>query len=694
MFRKKCDGGSKLFKQLMRWVFGKSLETEKLQNQKFSIFWGMPILASDAISSVAYAVEEMLWVLIPVVGLASFIWMPRIAFAIIVLLVILTLSYRQVVDAYPSGGGAYLVAKENLGPIFSLIAGASLSVGYILTVAVSICAGTIAFISAVPALSEYKVLIAVIFVFLLVIGNVRGVREASRLFSLPTYAFILGIVILVIVGYIKYVTGGNMGIKPSMGGEASLGTQAVTAFLILTAFSSGCSALTGVEAVSNAVPNFQEPSAKNAKSTYLLLAAAIIICFGGVAYLAKLYTPIPDPNLTVLAQISLAVFGPGFMFYFIQITTTIILAMAANTAFAGFPTLLSIIAQDGYAPRQMALRGHRLNFTNGISFLALLAVLLIIFFKADTHALIALYAVGVFAAFTLSQTGMLVHWFRLKSPGWRHKALINGLGALTTLCAVMIVGVTKFTDGAWIVVVVVPIIILFMHKIKKHYRSVARQLDIPNEVLSKLDLDSVSEHHVIVPIDSINGMVIKALHYARSMSSNVVAFHVEPYPGEADKLRSKWSMLNTRIPLIVRQSPYRDVVGTLIEYIDSEEHGSRPGDLITVLLPQFLVSKWYEALLHNNTSLFIANALFSKHNVVVSVLPFHLGVYNEKKRQLINSRREAARLQKHDSSQPECQNDNEVNSDAAGQNDSETNSDGDVTSIADNREIGSNTDGD
>lgn len=621
-----------MLKQFFRWIFGKSLETDKLSEEKFNVFWGMPILASDAISSVAYAVEEMLYVLIPVVGLLSFVWMPRITLAIIALLLILTFSYRHVVEAYPNGGGAYIVAKENLGPIYSLVAGASLSVGYILTVAVSICAGTVAFTSAVPSLYPYRVGIAVFFVFLLVIGNVRGIRESSRIFSIPTYAFILAVIALVITGIVKYATGSSVAVPTPPGSEAALGNQAVTLFILLTAFSSGCSALTGVEAVSNAVPNFKDPAPKNAKLTYVLLAIAIVICFGGVAYLAQIYKSLPSSELTVMAQISLAVFGKGFMFYFIQATTTIILAMAANTAFAGFPTLLSIIAQDGYAPRQMALRGHRLNYTNGIGFLALLAILLIILFKADTHLLIALYAVGVFAAFTLSQAGMLVHWFRLKSEGWQYKALVNGLGALTTLLAVIIVGVTKFTSGAWIVIVVVPLIVMLMMKIKQHYMSVAQQLDIPNDMLGYLDLDNPSNHHVIVPIDSLNGMVVKALRYARSMSPEVVAFHVETYKGEADKLRRKWAMLNTRIPLVIKQSPYRDVVGTLIEYIDSDEHASRAGDMITLLLPQFFVYKWYQALLHNNTSLFIANAMFSKNNVVVSVLPFHLEAYNERKR--------------------------------------------------------------
>ncbi|MEN6327335.1 MAG: APC family permease, partial [Syntrophomonas sp.] len=512
----------------------------------------------------------------------------------------------------------------------SLIAGACLSVGYVLTVAVSVCAGTIALTSAIPSLNPYRVTIAIIFVILLVIGNVRGIRESSRIFSIPTYAFILAVIALVIVGIIKHATGNSIAVPAPVITQVSFGNQVVTLFILLTAFSSGCSALTGVEAVSNAVPNFQDPAPQNAKLTYLLLAAAIVVCFGGVAYLAKIYQAVPNPELTVMAQISLAVFGKSFMFYFIQATTTIILAMAANTAFAGFPTLLSIIAQDGYAPRQMAMRGHRLNYTNGIGFLAILAILLIIIFKADTHLLIALYAVGVFAAFTLSQAGMLIHWFRLKSEGWQYKALVNGLGALTTLLAVIIVGVTKFTSGAWIVIVVVPLIIMLMYKIKQHYLSVAKQLDIPNDLLGLLDLDSPHNHHVVVPIDSLNGMVIKALRYARSMTSEVEAFHVEPYAGEADKLRRKWAMLNTKIPLIIKDSPYRDVVGPLIEYIDSEEHASRPGDIITVLLPQFFVYKWYQALLHNNTSLFIANAMLNKHNVVVSILPFYLEAYNEK----------------------------------------------------------------
>lgn len=613
-----------MFRQLIRAILGEKLETNRLNQEKFNVFWGLPILSSDAISSVAYAAEEMLWVLVPVVGVASYLWLPQLAGAIILLLLILTFSYRHVVEAYPGGGGAYMVAKENLSPLYGLIAGAALSVDYTLTVAVSICAGTAAITSAIPGLFPYRVALAVALIILVVIGNVRGLKESTRIFSLPTYAFILAIVILIITGIIKYYTGNFIPVPKTALSHVAFGTQAVTLFLLLKAFSSGCSALTGVEAISNAVPNFREPAAHNAKLAYLFLAISIVITFGGVAYLANIYQAVPTPRLTVIAQLSLDILGKGFMFYIIQITTAIILAMAANTAFAGFPTLLAVIAQDGYAPRQLAMRGHRLNYNNGIAFLALMAIILVIIFKADTHLLIALYAVGVFTSFTLSQTGMLVHWFRLRSEGWQGKAIVNGLGAITTLTAVIIIGITKFTEGAWVVLMVIPIIVWIMFKIKYHYNSVARQLDVPNENLTALDFHSHFAHHVIVPIDSLNALVVKALRYASSMTDNVVAFHVETSEGEADKLRRKWSLIDTTIPLVIKHSPYREVVGPLIKYIDSEEHASKPGDIITVLLPQFFVSQWWEAPLHNNTSLFIANAMLNKHNVVVSILPLYL----------------------------------------------------------------------
>lgn len=613
-----------ILRRLGRFIFGKSMSNSQMGEEKLSVFWGMPILASDSISSVAYAVEEILWVLVPAVGFASYIWMPRISLIIIALLLILVFSYRHVVDAYPNGGGAYIVAKENLGPVFGLVAGASLTVDYTLTVAVSIAAGTAAVTSAFPHLYPYRVWMAVFFIFLLAIGNIRGVRESSRIFSFPTYAFIICIIALLVAGLTKHFTGQNLSVPAPINPSVNFGTQAITIFIILRAFASGCAALTGVEAVVDAVPHFKEPRTKNAKFVYLMLAGAIILCFGGTAFLARVYHAVPDPHITIIAQLTLEVFGRGAMFYIISATTAILLAMAANTAFAGFPTLLSIIAQDGYAPRQLSMRGHRLNFNNGIIMLTLMAVILIIIFQASTHLLIALYAVGVFTSFTLSQAGMVVHWWKEKPGGWQFKMLVNGLGATATFTTVIIVGFNKFTEGAWIVAVVIPLIILLMTKIKKHYLSVAKQLDIPNDFLPELKFTTHYSHHVIVPIDSLNAMVVKAMRYARSLTPNVEAFHVEIYEGAADKLRRKWALLDTDIPLIIKSSPYREVVNLLADYIDSEEHASQPGDVITVLLPQFFVSHRWEMALHNNTSLFIANAMLKKRNVVVSILPFYL----------------------------------------------------------------------
>lgn len=612
-----------MFEQLARRILGSKLATSQLSNEKFSVFWGLPILASDAISSVAYAVDEILWALVPVIGLLSYIWVPEIAGAIILLLLVLTISYRQIVDAYPGGGGAYIVAKENLKTVYGLIVGASLSVDYTLTVAVSICAGTAAITSAFPQLYTHRIGIAIFIIILMVIGNLRGIRESSRWFSFPTYAFMFATFSLIIAGIIK---GGEnyTGIPSTNISDVTFGTQAITIFLILRAFSSGCAAVTGVEAIADAVPNFKNPPAKNAKLAYILLAVAVLITFGGIAHLSTIFHPVPSSEQTVLSQIATAVFGKGLMYYFIQISTAIILTMAANTAFVGFPTLISIIAQDGYVPRQFTMRGHRLNYSNGIAALGILAIILIIIFQADTHLLIPLYAVGVFTSFTLAQFGMLSRWFRLKPAGWHRKALINGIGAVVTLITVIIIGFEKFTSGAWVVFVIVPLIVAVMLKIKEHYNSVARQLDIPNESLGIISFKAKYEHYFIVPISSLNGLVILALRYARSLSPNVVAFHVEPYEGESDKLRRKWAQLDTDVPLVIKQSPYREVIGPLVEYIDSAEHASKPEDMVTVLLPQFIVSKGWELALHNNTSVFIANALFDKRHVVVSVLPFYL----------------------------------------------------------------------
>lgn len=609
--------------KIRSWLLGEKLATNQLGEEKFSVFWGLPVLASDAISSVAYAVEEILWALVPIIGLASYVLLPEIAAAIILLLLILTVSYRQIVEAYPKGGGAYTVAKENLRTELGLIVGASLSVDYTLTVAVSICAGTAALTSAFPVLFPHRVVIALFLLALVTIGNLRGVKDSSKVFSLPTYAFIVSVFILIIAGIIKSASG-NIEILPLPESSVSFGTQAIGLFLLMKAFSSGCAALTGVEAICDAVPNFKEPSVKNAKIAYILLALAVTLTFGGITYLAKIYQTVPSLHQTVIAQIATQVFGKGFMFYVIQATTAIILAMAANTAFAGFPTLLSIIAQDAYVPRQFALRGRRLGFSNGIMLLTLAAAALIIIFRGETHLLIPLYALGVFTSFTIAQVGIFMHWIRLKPKGWHYKAVVNGLGAVITFITVIVVAVTKFISGAWIVLIVIPLLVFMMLKIKRHYGIIAKQLDVPNERLEHLRLKKQGTSYVIVPVQSLNVMVIKALRYASCISCEIEAFHVETYEGEADKLKAKWAKLNTDIPLIIKQSPYREVTRPLVEYVESSEHSSKPGDVITVLLPQFIVPKSWQMMLHNNTSLFIGSSLLKNRHIVVSLLPFYI----------------------------------------------------------------------
>lgn len=613
-----------MFSNAKRILLGEKLPTDKLADEKFSVFWGLPLLASDAISSVAYAVDEILWVLVPAIGVASFLWSPKVALSIIGLLIVLTISYRQIVSAYPNGGGAYIVAKENLRTEYGLIVGASLSVDYILTVAVSISAGTAAVTSAFPSLFTHRVSIALFFIALITIGNLRGVKESSKLFSIPTYAFLITILVLLIGGIIKSV-GGTAIPGPAVSNPAmTFGAQAISAFLLLRAFSSGCAAVTGVEAICDAVPNFKEPAVKNAKLAYLLLTMAVIMTFGGITYLATVFHPVPNSEQTVISQLAASIFGRGLMFYIIQATTTVILAMAANTAFAGFPILLSIIARDGFVPRQFALRGHRLGYSNGILLLAIAAGILIIIFQGDTHLLIPLYAIGVFTSFTLAQSGIFLKWCRTKPKGWLYKAFINGLGSLITFITVIVIAITKFLSGAWVVLLIIPVLVVLMHKIREHYKTIAKRLDIPNDRIERLKLSPKPTPYVIIPIQSLNVMVIKTIRYAKSLSNDVEVFNVETYQGEADKLRKKWSQLKTDIPLVIKQSPYRDIVGPLTEYIMSNEHASRPGDVITVLLPQFVVAKPWEMALHNNTSLFIANALLNYRNIVVTLVPFQI----------------------------------------------------------------------
>ncbi|OBR92011.1 MULTISPECIES: APC family permease [Clostridium] len=607
--------GSKLEKLLI----GKSLKTEELKSEKLNVFWGLPILSSDAISSVAYAGEEILWVLIPVIGIMSYKYMFYATLCIVLLMFLVTMSYRQTIDAYPGGGGSYIVAKDNLGTTPGLVAGASLTIGYILTVAVSACAGTAAITSAIPSLFPYKVEITLLLILFMTIGNLRGLRESSKMFGVPTYLFIISILVMIIWGICKVKI---FGYTPVAAYKIPQATGDITLFLFLRAFSSGCTALTGIEAVSNGIPNFKEPCQKNAKKVLGLLSFTVFIVFLGLSYLATLYHSVPNSNVTVVAQIAAQVFGNNVIFYIIQATTAIILIMASNTAFAGLPMLLAYIAKDGFAPRQFAKRGKRLGYSNGIITLGVISCLLVVLFNGETHYLMPLYAVGVFISFTLSQFGMLVRWVKIRKQGWVHRAFINGVGASVTLFTAVLLGITKFTSGAWIVFILIPTIVYFMAIIKKHYTKVAEQLRLSIDEKPKEINFAEQKRYVIVPIDTLNKSFLKALNYARTISKNIIVFHVSVDDEATNKLLKKWHEYDVDIPIIVKKSPYRSIVGPLVKFIESEEYSAGSKDTVTVVLPQFVVTKWWGNILHNQTALFIKTMLLRRRNIAIVTVPY------------------------------------------------------------------------
>lgn len=607
-----------MFSKLKRFLIGKPLGNEALNDEKYGVLWGLPILSSDAISSVAYAGQEILLVLVPAIGLASFGYLTYISAAIVGLLIILTLSYRQTIQNYPNGGGAYIVAKENLGVMAGVTAGAALSVDYILTVAVSVSSGVEQITSAYLPLRPYTVPICLVVVLLLTLGNLRGIRESSKLFGIPAYAFIFAILSM-LVGAAIQLSSGFKPVQPSL-----KAAEPLTMFLILKAFSSGCTALTGVEAVSNAVPNFKSPSTKHARTVLLLLSIIVFTLFGGTSVLANLYHVVPGER-AVLVQLADTIFNGGFMYYYVTITTFIILVMAANTAYSGFPLLVSVMAREGYAPRQLSMRGDRLSYSNGIIVLSTVAALLIILFNAKVTSLIGLYAIGVFISFTLSQSGMFRKWHREKGDHWLTKAMINGFGALVTAVAVIIIAFSKFDEGAWVVVILIPILIYLMLKVRKHYAAVALQLKISPEELANTDIQN--DHYrnrVIVPVESINKSSIRALRYARTISDNVVAFNVSIDEESGEKIKERYNLLKTDIPLYVKYSPYRKVVDPLLKFIESEEYAYRKGDMITVILPQFAVRAVWQKLLHNHTWIFIQQQLLKHKHIVVSTMPLQL----------------------------------------------------------------------
>jgi len=610
-----------------RVLFGRPLASDRLEHERLNKKTALAVLSSDAISSVAYATEQTLLVL-AVLGAAALNYVIPISAVIVGLLVLVAVSYRQTIFAYPAGGGSYTVAKDNIGTSPGLVAAAALLTDYILTVSVSISSGVAAITSAYPSLAPHTVALCVAAIAMLMLVNLRGVRESGIAFSVPTYVFIALMLLLIGTGIVRGMMGHDLApltatprVDAFSAKQHGLGIPAGFAFtyLLLRAFAEGCVAMTGTEAISNGVGAFRKPSSRNAATTLSWMAAILATFFLGTSYLAHHYGIMPSATETVLSQIGRHVLGGGSLYFALQYATFAVLVLAANTAFADFPRLSSILAADGYMPRQFAARGDRLAFSNGIIVLAMMAALLVWLFHGDTSALIPLYAIGVFVCFTLSQTGMVVHWFKLRTPGWKCRALLNGVGATATAVVLVVQVVTKFTSGAWIVTIIIPLLILMLRAIHRHYESFAKELAYTGQAPLMF-----LHHTVIVPVNGINKPTAGALVYATTISEDVRAVYSDGDGAATQRLQTAWEEWDIGVPLIVIPSPYRSVLRPIVDYVDGlAERGET--DLVTIVVPEIVPRHWWEHLLHNKTALFIRTAFMFRPNVVVTAVPYLVG---------------------------------------------------------------------
>ncbi len=608
--------------RLKRVLVGVPIASSEEHHQRLTKTVALAVFASDAISSTAYATQEILLVLVPVAGMAALEDIVPIALVVCVLLVIVVTSYRQTIKAYPQGGGSYVVSRENLGKMPSLVAGASILVDYVLTVAVSVSAGVAAIDSAFPELLQYRVVLCIGFITLMTVANLRGLKESGRLFAGPTYIYVFALFALIIVGLLRSYLG-ELGVLPvneealnqiTENGALLTGT---TALILLRAFSSGAVALTGVEAIADGVPAFRRPESRNAAITLTWMAAILATAFFGLAVLTHRLQPTVSEEETLLSILGKAVFGDGSaMYYVLQFSTFAILILAANTAFADFPRLSSIISRDGYLPRQMANRGDRLVFSNGIVFLAALAALLIVVFDGDTAALIPLYAVGVFTSFTLSQFGMFRFQRTHRGAGWKQRSTISLIGSAATFVVALVVVVSKFTQGAWIPAVVIPAIVVLFLQIGRHYAHVREAISVPPGWRARRHT-----HNVVVLVGSVNKGVLQALAYARSLAPDrLIAVCVVTNQEEQDAIQKQWAEHEITVELHTLHSAYRELTRPVLKYLDELDSESQD-DIITVVIPEFVVTHWYTNVLHNQSALALKARLLYRPNTVVTSVP-------------------------------------------------------------------------
>ncbi|MDL1909353.1 APC family permease [Chloroflexi bacterium CFX6] len=632
-------------RSLSHWLIGRPLSTADAPHQTIGKRIGLAVFASDALSSTAYATQEIM-VILAVAGTMAFGYVFPISIAIVVLMAIVTISYEQTIHAYPDGGGAYIVSRDNLGEMPAQIAGAALLTDYILTVAVSISAGVAQIVSAYPELFPYRVGMSVAAVFLIMLINLRGVKESGAAFSIPTYFFVAMMFITVGTGLARHFTGTLGAVVDPPHLEMDGIVSALTPFIILHAFSSGTAALTGIEAISNGITAFKEPRSRNAGITLIWMAVILATLFLSISFIANHIGAVPSETETVISQLGRTVFGGRGVPYLMVITaTTVILIMAANTAFADFPRLSALVAKDGFLPRQLTFRGSRLVYSNGIVTLAVIASVLIIIFNASVTLLIPLYAIGVFLSFTLSQTGMARRWWKIghlregeeiREPGsflrydkrWRIKMIVNGFGAVCTAIVMMIFAVTKFAEGAWIVLIIIPFLVRMFFTIHHHYRDLASHLTL--EEFSGLPARQ-PRHRVIMPVSGIHQGTLEGLRYAKLLSDDVTAVHVSIDDEEAEKVQKKWKTWGEGTRLVVLDSPFRLFVEPLLEYLEEIIDNRQPNETITVVVPQFIPSKRWHHALHMRTAEVLRQELLSRHGVVVTDVPYH--VHKEEKEQ-------------------------------------------------------------
>lgn len=622
--------------RLLSWLIGRPLPTADAEDEAIGKRVGLAVFASDALSSTAYATQEIL-VILAAAGSIAFIFAFPIGIVIVALLAIVTISYVQIIHAYPGGGGAYIVSRDNLGQFASQVAGAALLSDYILTVSVSVSAGIAQVVSAFPALFEYRVYLGVGVVMLIMLINLRGVKESGKIFAIPTYFFLAMLFLTIVVGFVRYFTSGlDTLVDPPLMEIKT--TQAITLFLLLHAFSSGTTALTGVEAISNGISAFREPRSQNAAQTLVWMSVILGILFLGITFLAGQIDAVPSDIETIISQLARTVFGSrGVLYMGVIAATTLILFMAANTAFAGFPRLSALQAADKFLPRQLTYRGSRLVYSWGIVTLAIIAALIIVLFQANVSALIPLYAIGVFLSFTLSQAGMAHRWLKVGrldpedeiqekgstmrfDPGWRWKMLANGFGAICTAVVVIIFATTKFVDGAWVVLILIPVLVFLFYAIQRHYTQLADDLSLSDYTSPP----RLKRQLVILPISGVHKGTLKAIRYARSLTKHITAIYVAVDDAQTVRIQERWERWIPDTPLVVIDSPYRELMHPLVTYIEGRAAKISTDEVITVVVPEFIPYRWWHNFLHMQTATWLRLALRHIPGVVVVDVPYIL----------------------------------------------------------------------